>query len=61
MRGNITKLTIGEYLYRVPGVLTSMNITVDDNYPWEIKMNQPEGGSRVNDPNISGNAKIYYS
>jgi hypothetical protein len=42
MRGTIHKLTIGEYFYRTPGVITSMNISVDDNYPWEIKMTQPE-------------------
>ena len=58
MRGNITKLTIGEYLYRVPGILTSLNVTVADEYPWEIKMKQPEGGSKVIDPNIKSSSKI---
>lgn len=48
MRGNITRLTIGEYLYRTPGVLKSLNYSVDDNYSWEIKMDEPEGG-RDND------------
>jgi hypothetical protein len=42
MRGSLHKLTIGEYFYRTTGIITSMNITVDDNYPWEIKMAQPE-------------------
>jgi hypothetical protein len=42
MRGTIHQLTIGEYFYRTPGIITSMNISVDDNYPWEIKMKQPE-------------------
>jgi len=42
MRGTIHKLTIGEYFYRMPGIIKSMNITVEDNYPWEIKMKQPE-------------------
>jgi len=42
MRGSLHKLTIGEYFYRTTGVITSMNITVEDNYPWEIKMSQPE-------------------
>lgn len=42
MRGNLHQLTIGEYFYRTPGIITSMNITVDDNYPWEIKMTEPE-------------------
>jgi len=48
MRGNITRLTIGEYLYRTPGIIKSLNYTVDDNYSWEIKMDEPEGG-RDND------------
>ena len=47
MRGNITKLTIGEYFYRVPGIITGLNITVNDEYPWEIKMTQPEDGADV--------------
>jgi hypothetical protein len=48
MRGNLHKLTIGEYFYRTPGVITSMNITVDDNYPWEIKFTEPEVSSSLN-------------
>ena len=42
MRGTIHQLTIGEYFYRMPGIIKTMNITVEDNYPWEIKMKQPE-------------------
>jgi hypothetical protein len=42
MRGTIHQLTIGEYFYRTPGIITSMNISVEDEYPWEIKMKQPE-------------------
>ena len=42
MSGTIHQLTIGEYFYRMPGIIKTMNITVDDNYPWEIKMKQPE-------------------
>ena len=49
MRGNLHQLTIGEYFYRTPGIITSMNITVDDNYPWEIKYTEPEAsGSTLN-------------
>jgi len=37
MRGNVVKLTIGDYLYRVPGFLESVNVTIDNsNTPWEI-------------------------
>jgi hypothetical protein len=45
MRGNITKLTVGDLFVRTPGVLTSLNLTVADEYAWEIAMNEPEGGS----------------
>ncbi len=44
MRGNITRLTIGEYLYRTPGILKSLNFSVKDNYAWEIKLDEPENG-----------------
>ena len=44
MRGNISRLTIGEYFYRTPGIITSLNYTIEDSFPWEIKMDQPEGG-----------------
>lgn len=50
MRGTIHQLTIGEYFYRTPGIITSMNITVEDNYPWEIKMEQPESKRNSGDP-----------
>ena len=43
MRGNITLLTVGDYLYRTPGILKSVNITVPDDASWEIAMNEPEG------------------
>jgi hypothetical protein len=31
-----------------------MNITVEDNYPWEIKMRQPELRRQNNDNNPTG-------
>jgi len=55
MRGTIHKLTIGEYFYRMPGIIKSINISVEDNYPWEIKMKQPEiSGSLNPSSNIAG-------
>jgi hypothetical protein len=36
MRAPVIRLTIGDYLYRVAGMLESVNITVDDNVSWEI-------------------------
>lgn len=47
MRGNLHKLTVGEWFYRTPGVLKSMNISIDNNYPWEIKFDEPETGTQV--------------
>jgi len=47
MRGNIVKLTIGDLFYRCPGILTSLNLTVDDNYPWEIAFDSYPGQDRA--------------
>ena len=44
MRGNITKLTIGDLFVRTPGILESLQLNVDDQYAWEIAMDEPEGG-----------------
>ena len=39
MRGNVVKLTIGDYIYRMPGYLENINITIDNgNTPWEIML-----------------------
>jgi len=45
MRGNITKLTIGDLFYRTPGILTSLNLTVNDNTPWEIAFKEGTSGN----------------
>jgi hypothetical protein len=36
MRAPLVKLTLGDYLYRMPGVITSINLTVDNNTPWSM-------------------------
>jgi len=36
MRAPMIRLTIGDYLYRVAGMLETINITIDDNSPWDI-------------------------
>lgn len=38
MRAPLVKLTLGDYLYRVPGFIESVNVTVDNNSPWEINL-----------------------
>jgi len=44
MRAPMIRLTIGDYIYRVAGMLENVNITIDDNAPWEINFEE--------DPNI---------
>lgn len=43
MRGTLTEITIGDYIYEQPGFLTSVSYTWNQDYPWEIAMNSPEG------------------
>jgi len=38
------RLTVGSYLNRVPGVLKSIGITWQKDYPWEISIDSPEKG-----------------
>ena len=39
MRGNVVRLTIGDYIYRMPGFLESVDISIDNsNTPWEIQL-----------------------
>jgi hypothetical protein len=43
MRGNVVKVTIGDYIYRMPGFLENVNVTIDNSTTsWEIALN--EGG-----------------
>lgn len=42
MRGTITKITVGDYIYEQPGVLNSVNYTWNVEYPWEVAVTQPE-------------------
>jgi hypothetical protein len=36
LRGTIIKVTIGDYIYELPGFLESVNYGWETNYPWEI-------------------------
>lgn len=38
MRSPMLKLTVGDYIYRQPGFLKSIAITIEKDFPWEIKM-----------------------
>jgi hypothetical protein len=45
MRGNYHYLTVGDYLYRQPGVITSMRLTNFFDHNWEIGINEPDDTS----------------
>ena len=38
MRAPLIRMTIGDYLYRVPGFIESVNFTIDNITPWEINL-----------------------
>jgi hypothetical protein len=44
MRGPFMKLTIGNYLYRQPGIIKTLTYTIDNKSPWEIAITDPELG-----------------
>ena len=44
MRGNIGYLTVGDYLYRQPGVFTDIKLSGLLETHWEIALDSPEGG-----------------
>jgi len=48
MRGNMVRMTVGGYLYEVPGVLTSLTYTIPDDTTWEIAID--ENGAK--DPSV---------
>jgi hypothetical protein len=43
MRAPLVKLTLGDYLYRVPGFIESINVTADNSTPWEINLEEKTG------------------
>tara|TARA_R110001592_G_scaffold79511_1_gene237575 strand:- start:13 stop:1995 length:1983 start_codon:yes stop_codon:yes gene_type:complete len=45
IRTPFIRLTVGSYLNRTPGILNSVNITWQQDYPWEIAIDSPENGN----------------
>jgi hypothetical protein len=45
MKGNLIRLTIGDYLYIVPGIITSLTYAIPEETSWEIALNEPENGA----------------
>jgi hypothetical protein len=44
MRGNIGYLTVGDYIYRQPGVFTDIKLSGMLDAHWELSLNKPEKG-----------------
>ena len=44
MRGNFVRVTIGSLLDRTPGIINSVGLTWQKDYPWEISIDSPEDG-----------------
>ncbi len=38
MRGNLSKITVGDYLHEQPGFIDNINISIPDSSPWEINL-----------------------
>ena len=47
MRGPFTKLTIGNWVDRQPGIITELSYKVNENSSWEIALDEPEGGAKL--------------
>ena len=44
MRGSFVRITIGSLMDRTPGFFNSINLSLNSESPWEIAVNEPEGG-----------------
>ena len=45
MRGPLHRLTVGNYFDAQLGILTSISYTIPNDSPWEIAIDEPEGGT----------------
>lgn len=44
MRGPYMRLTLGDYMFRQPGIIKNMTYTISNDSPWEIAIDEPETG-----------------
>jgi hypothetical protein len=45
MRGPFVKMTVGNWFNNQDGILNSLSYTIPQDSPWEIAIDEPEGGS----------------
>jgi hypothetical protein len=41
------RLTLGDYMFRQPGVIKSMTYSIGNDSPWEIAIDEPESGGAL--------------
>ena len=44
MKGNLIRLTIGDYFYIIPGFISNLTYSIPEEASWEISLTEPEGG-----------------
>ena len=47
MRGNFSTATVGDYLNKQPGIVESVDISWDTDYPWSTRFNTKAGGREL--------------
>lgn len=45
MKGNFFRMTVGNYFYRQIGIITNLSYKISNDTPWEIAIDEPEGGT----------------
>ncbi len=46
MRGNLVKITIGDYIIDLPGIIKDIGFDFDDEGGWDIARNTTASGAR---------------
>ena len=47
MRAPYMRLTLGDYMFRQPGIIKNLTYTIGNDSPWEITLDEPEVGSSL--------------
>jgi len=47
MRAPYMKLTLGDYMFRQPGIIKNLTYTIGNDSPWEIAIDEPESGNSL--------------
>ena len=47
MRAPYMRLTLGDYMFRQPGIIKNLTYSIGNDSPWEIAINEPETGGNL--------------